>query len=81
MHHVNNHIDNHIDILISRWLFFGEPLPTVAFRNHSGGGQFFLNIATTGSLCRSRPAEAAARTSRPRPAAWSKISYIIEPLL
>ena len=77
MHHVNNHID----ILIRLWLFFGKPFPTVAFRNQSGGGQFFRNVATTGSLGRSRPAEAAARTSRPRPAAWSKISYIIEPLL
>jgi hypothetical protein len=65
MHHVNNHID----ILISPWLFFDEPFPTAAFCNHSGSGQFFLNIATTGSLYRRRPAEAAARTSRPRPAA------------
>ena len=77
MHHVNNHID----ILIRPWLFFGKPFPTAAISNQSGGGQFFRNVATTGSLCRSRPAEAAARTSRPRPAAWSKISYIIEPLL
>jgi hypothetical protein len=34
MHHVNNHID----ILIRPWLFFDEPFPTAAFRNHPGGG-------------------------------------------